>query len=380
MSSLATFACNPERTKGRIFSENYHDYRNNFQRDRDRIIHSNSFRRLEYKTQVFVNDHGDHYRTRLTHSLEVASVARQIARALKISEDLSESIALAHDIGHPPFGHAGEDALKKCMIDYQGFCHNAHAVKLLTKLEQRYFEFDGLNLCWETIEGVAKHNGPIANPPEAIFEYNLVNDLELTKYSSAEAQVAAVADDISYHSHDLEDGIRAGFFLIDDLKSIDLLSEIIISLEKKYGKNDPDRLVYETVRELSHLVIADLLFNTEKELEKNSVKLESDIRNAGKKIVSLSDSMELENKKIKDFLYKNMYNHESMSNQRNEAKNIIKSLFEFYVEFPEKLPYKWLNNYQNLPNQQKKYRLVCDYIAGMTDRYAYNLYSSELKL
>ena len=259
---LSHLVSNPKKTKGRLFPENLNDHRNNFQRDRERIIHSNSFRRLEYKTQVFINYEGDHYRTRLTHSLEVASNSRSIAKALGVNEDLAETIALAHDLGHPPFGHAGEDALDDAMKENGGFCHNAHAIKLLTHIEQRYAAFSGLNLCWETLEGIAKHNGPIKNAPKSLLEYNNIHDLELDKFSSIESQIAAIADDISYHSHDLEDGVRASMFCIEDLKSIPFLSKIIDHFYNIHPKLDINILVYELVRELSHLMINDLINNS----------------------------------------------------------------------------------------------------------------------
>jgi dGTPase len=363
----ASFSCNPSKTRGRLFNEENIDHRNNFQRDRERIIHSNSFRRLEYKTQVFVNHEGDHYRTRLTHSLEVASNARSIARALGASEDLAESIALAHDLGHPPFGHAGEDALNEVMLQYGGFCHNAHAIKLLTKIEKRYAAFDGLNLCWETLEGVAKHNGPIDSPPKSLMEYNEIHDLELSKFSSIEAQIAAIADDISYHSHDIEDGIRALMFDIDSLRSIEILDVIIKKIKNLYTNLTLDRLVYETARELSHIMISDIISNTVYNIAKLSINSEQDVRDCETQLVVLSKEMYKANQQIREFLYKNMYLHEKMKDQREEAKNIVRNLFRKYMEDPDRLPDSWR---ENIGSEYSKAQIVGDYIAGMTDRYA----------
>jgi dGTPase len=360
-------ACNPSQTRGRLFYEENLDHRSNFQRDRERIIHSNSFRRLEYKTQVFVNHEGDHYRTRLTHSLEVASNARSIARALEVSEDLSELIALAHDLGHPPFGHAGEDALNQAMKSFGGFCHNAHAIKLLTKIEKRYASFDGLNLCWESLEGIAKHNGPIKNPPKSLMEYDKIHNLELNHFASLEAQIAAIADDISYHSHDIEDGIRAGMFDIQDLRMIEILDVIISDIEKHHPALAVERLVYEAVRRLSHIMIGDIIANTLLNIKNIGVKSELDVRNCDKQIVTLSPNMHSENQKIRAFLYDNMYLHERMNSQRAESKAVVLGLFEVYMMYPEKLPDSWRID---IVSEESKAEIVGDYIAGMTDRYA----------
>jgi dGTPase len=360
---LSSFACNHSNSRGRLFLEQNIDHRNNFQRDRERIIHSNSFRRLEYKTQVFVNHEGDHYRTRLTHSLEVASNARSIARALGASEDLAESIALAHDLGHPPFGHAGEDALNTAMNSYGGFCHNAHAIKLLTKIERRYAAFDGLNLCWETLEGVAKHNGPIESPSKSLMEYDGIHNLELDKFSSIEAQIAAISDDISYHSHDIEDGIRAGMFDVESLRAIKILDKIISGIRT----SEVDRLVYETVRELSHIMTGDIISNTQMNIQNTGIKSEFDVRNCGRQLVSLSHEMHDANQQIRAFLYKNMYLHEKMNSQRRESKLVVENLFAIYMEKPEMLPDSWR---ADITSEVSKAQVVGDYIAGMTDRYA----------
>ena len=364
----SSYSCEPFKTRGRLFLEQNTDHRNNFQRDRERIIHSNSFRRLEYKTQVFVNHEGDHYRTRLTHSLEVASNARSIARALGVSEDLAESIALAHDLGHPPFGHSGEDALNESMLAYGfEFCHNAHAIKLLTKIERRYAAFDGLNLCWETLEGIAKHNGPIENPPKSLTEYDQIHHLELHKFSSIEAQIASIADDISYHSHDIEDGIRAGMFDINSLRRIEILEWIIKDVEALYPNLDIDRFVYETIRELSHIMIGDIIDHTTLNIKKFGIKSEQDVRDSSAHIVSLSPKMHEANQQIREFLYKNMYLHEKMSSQREEAKSIVRNLFHIYMQDPKKLPDRWRDS---IDSEYSKVQIVGDYIAGMTDRYA----------
>ena len=305
---LASFASNPLNTKGRLYPEVSTPYRNEFQRDKDRIIHSNAFRRLEYKTQVFINHEGDHYRNRLTHSVEVASVARSLAGALGLFEDLAECIALAHDLGHTPFGHAGEDALNESMKTYGGFSHNAHTIKILTSLEQRYAAYDGLNLTWEVLDGIAKHNGPLTGKlDEAISEYNQIQDLYLDQYSSAEAQVAALSDDIAYNGHDLEDGIRSGLIDIDSLEEIKFLHEYISGIKKKYPDLDPKRMIYETIRHLNHYLINDLLTASRANIIKYKVQTPEDVRLLGRPLIEFSEEGLAQMNLIRKFLTTNIH-------------------------------------------------------------------------
>jgi dGTPase len=367
---LANFACDPIKTRGRLHPELPTPYRNEFQRDKDRIIHSNAFRRLEYKTQVFVNHEGDHYRNRLTHSIEVASVARSIAEALNLSPDLAETISLAHDMGHTPFGHAGEDALNSCMKNYGGFCHNAQSIKLLTFLEQRYAAYDGLNLTWEVLEGIAKHNGPvIESVPEAIIAYNAKHDLELNTYASAEAQVSSLSDDIAYQGHDIEDAVRAELLRVEDLEEIDFLADYIKRVKTKYPGLHINRLVYELIRYLNHYFVDDLLATTRQNIKDNNVETIEDIRNRSSPIVSFSKAGEERLLTIKKFLFDKVYRHEKVLAMTFQAKQIVRKLFDLYMNSPESLPMDW----QSLVNgkiELERAKIVSDYIAGMTDRYA----------
>ncbi len=366
---LASFASNPLHTKGRLFKETDTPYRNEFQRDKDRIIHSNAFRRLEYKTQVFVNHEGDHYRNRLTHSIEVASLARSIASALDLSEDLAECIALAHDLGHTPFGHKGEEELDSLMKDHGGFSHNAHSIKLLTMLEERYAAYNGLNLTWEVLDGIAKHNGPITlDIPEAITEYNQINDLKLSEFSSAEAQVAAFSDDIAYNGHDLEDGIRSGLFSLEDMQEIEFLYEYIYRIKKQHPSISASRVIYETVRSLNHYLINDLLTMSRYNIRKYKIETVADIRLLNKPLIEFSDEALERITSIRKFLYNNVYNNHYVVVMTMKCKKVIKDLFHIYIDTPEFLPKDWQQKIHD--GKQSKHRIISDYIAGMTDRFA----------
>jgi dGTPase len=377
---LATYACDPIKTRGRLTAEETTLFRNNFQMDRDRIVHSNAFRRLEYKTQVFVNHEGDHYRNRLTHTMEVAILARLVARALKVSEDLAESIALAHDMGHTPFGHAGEDALDECMKDYGGFDHNAHSIKLLTELEDRYASFDGLNLCWEVLEGIAKHNGPLTGElPLAIKEYNKRHDLELDKFSSVEAQLASLCDDIAYHSHDIEDGIRARLLTMDDLCSIEVLKSFVDQIRAKHNNIPFARLVYEVTRRLTHYMVTDLITKTQANIKNNNIVSERDVREFGKALVEFSAKVSAENKKIKELLFEKVYRNHKVMLMKLKAQKVIKDLFNLCMGTPECMPVEWQKRIVG-SSATNRARVISDYIAGMTDRYAIREFESFFNL
>lgn len=367
---LASYACDPRKSKGRLHQEKSTSYRNAFQRDKDRIIHANAFRRLEYKTQVFVNHEGDHYRNRLTHSIEVASIARSLASALNLSQDLAETIALAHDIGHPPFGHAGEDALNDCMQPYGGFCHNAQAIKILTSLEQRYGAYDGLNLTWEVLEGTAKHNGPIKKDiPEYLVEYDKKHNLDLDCYSSAEAQLSALADDIAYHGHDIEDAVRAGLISMSDLRELEFISEYLDIVYAEYPKLHTNRAVYELIRHLNHYFVDDLLETTRNNIAGNNIETIKDIRSADFPIVQFSKEAESRFMVIKQYLFDNVYMHEKVKMMTFKARRVVKELFKQYMEYPESMPPEWSRMAKDQDDTAKA-RIISDYIAGMTDRYA----------
>jgi dGTPase len=348
-----------------------------FQRDRDRVIHAVAFRRLMHKTQVFVSHEGDHYRTRLTHSLEVAQIARTLARALKLDEDLAECVALAHDLGHPPFGHTGEDVLIACMAPYDGFDHNAQTLRLLTKLERRHAAFEGLNLTWETLEGVVKHNGPLTGPlarkkqplPAAIVEYAAGHDLELDTFASLEAQVAAIADDIAYNNHDVDDGLRAGLFDFAAARELPLVGEAIRSAEARWPNAPRDLLIAEAVSDLIGAMVEDVLAETRKRLAKAAPADAGAVRRARAAICAFSPEMEADLGGLRAFLHENMYRHTKVNRARSQAKRIIKSLFDLFFSEPETLPPEWRGRYEGASDARLA-RVVCDYIAGMTDRYA----------
>lgn len=367
---LAAYAADARHNKGRRFAEDASLYRTEFQRDRDRIIHSTAFRRLEYKTQVFVNHEGDHYRTRLTHSLEVAQIARVIAKVLMLDDDLTEALALAHDLGHTPFGHAGEEALREEMREFGGFCHNAHSIKLLTSLEKKYAAFDGLNLTWDVLEGIAKHNGPVKNPPRDLAEYNQIHDLKLHSFPSIEAQIAALADDIAYHNHDLDDGLRAGLFKMEELFHLPIIGKIFQDIYDELQNTDTQRIIYEAIRKLIGAMVMDLIDQTAGNIKSSNVSSVDEARNFGKAIAEFSSEMEEANKQLKSFLMQNMYRHYKVNRATSKARRVVRELFRFFYQEPECLP----KNLQMLIPSQTKAIVVSDYIAAMTDRYAMREY------
>lgn len=371
----ASYACRPEASRGRLFAESESATRTPFQRDRDRIIHSTAFRRLKHKTQVFVYHEGDHYRTRLTHSIEVAQIARSISRVLHLNEDLAEALALVHDFGHTPFGHAGEDALDAVMLPFGGFDHNAQSLRIVTKLEQRYAEFDGLNLTWETLEGLAKHNGPLCSRDDesglaaAMREYNARHDLELYTFASAEAQVAALADDIAYNNHDIDDGLRAGLFSLDDLRQVHMAGALADKLETKYPGLEANRLIPELIRHLINDMVDDLLVETRRRLAELDPRSVEDVRHARHAVVAFSEKMAVHDRELKSFLKKHMYRHYKVNRMASKARRVVRDLFDYYMTEPECLPTEWRAKTEDV-DTSKKARLVADFIAGMTDRYA----------
>jgi dGTPase len=366
---LAPYAVPPGHTRGRLVPEAESEGRGPFQRDRDRIVHSTAFRRLKHKTQVFVVHEGDHYRTRLTHSLEVAQIARSVARRLRLNEDLAEALALAHDLGHPPFGHAGEEALNAAMAAFGGFDHNAQALKVVTQLERRYGAFDGLNLAWETLEGLAKHNGPVTDPPAVVAAFSARFDLDLAGHASAEAQVAALADDIAYSNHDLDDGLRAGLFTLDDLRSLPLVGEAIAEAEAAFPGLAPDRLHHETIRRLINRMVGDLVGETSRRLEAAAPASAEAIRRHGAPVVAFSARGEAANRAIKAFLFARMYRHFRVNRMTLKAKRVVRELFSALLAAPNCLPTEWQEG-AGSPGDAATAAQVCDYIAGMTDRFA----------
>ncbi len=378
LSILAPYACHPEETRGRLYKEQESLSRSVFQRDRDRIVHSTAFRRLEYKTQVFVNHEGDHYRTRLTHSLEVAQLSRSAARQLRLNEDLSEALALAHDLGHTPFGHAGENVLEEAMEKFGGFDHNAQSIRILTKLEKKYAEFDGLNLTWECLEGIAKHNGPIITKknrkaPRAIAEYNKKHDLELDTYPSLEAQISSLCDDIAYNNHDIEDGARAGLFEIEELYDLPFVGDIFIQVMKKYPGISEQRLMHESKRRLINLMSIDMVKTTSERIKDSRVRTVDDVRNLGKPLAAFSKKMTEQNAIVKEFLTEKMYRHYKVNRMTSKAKRMLRELFEFFLNEPECLPTEW-RKMAGSAGSKETAELVADFIAGMTDRFALEEY------
>ncbi len=379
--SLASYACHPNLTRGRLHREEESYSRSVFQRDRDRIIHSAAFRRLEYKTQVFINHEGDHYRTRLTHSLEVSQLSRSLCRALKLNEDLAEALALAHDLGHTPFGHAGEDALCEVMEAFGGFDHNAQALRILTALEHRYADFDGMNLTWETLEGIAKHNGPLIGEnarknkpvPLAIAEYNERHDLELHTFASAEAQAASLADDIAYNNHDIEDGIRAGFFTLDELRIVPAVRVIIEEVDALYPSLEERRRIHEVIRRVVNVMVDDLIAQAQENIRLHKVHEAEDVRALGRPLIHFSKEMEASNAILKDFLMKRMYRHYRVNRMASKARRMVKDLFCFFHCEPECLPTDWRSKADQAGSEATA-RLVCDFVAGMTDRFAIQEY------
>lgn len=375
---LETYAVDENKSRGRHHEENYDDskYRSVFGRDRDRIISSASFRRLQQKTQVFSNDGnlnygGDHFRTRLTHSLEVAQIARWIAGALKVNKDLAEIVSLAHDLGHPPFGHAGEDALQEKMKNFGGFSHNAHTLKIITQIESYAIDYPGLNLSWEMLEGVVKHNGPITTSANSyITQYNSEYDLDLTRFSSLEAQISAISDDIAYNNHDIEDGLRAGLFVVEDILQLPLIGEIYLELLKKYPNIQRKTLVAEAKKRLVQSMVLDLVKNTQKNLLDHKISTQEDIRNSRTQLVNFSTEMEEIHQSLKKFLRKNMYKHPKVNEMTARARDVISFLFDFYFEHPQNLPEQQQNLALKISDEKELAVFVSDYIAGMTDRFA----------
>ena len=367
--SLAPYAVRAETARGRLHLEPEAPTRSPWQRDRDRIIHSSAFRKLQYKTQVFVNHEGDFFRTRLTHSIEVAQIARSIARALDLNEDLAEALALAHDLGHPPFGHAGEEALNAAAKPFGGFDHNAQSLRVVTLLESRYAAFDGLNLTWETLEGLVKHNGPLGRVSGYIAEYDQRQRLELSTHASAEAQAAALADDIAYHSHDLDDGMRALLFGPEDIAHLPVVGEALAAARRASLDVPPPRLRHETIRRVIDALVSDLLLETGRRIAALEPRDSNAIRRAKKVVVGFSPAMADANLVIKDFLTSRMYRHWRVNRMSRKARHLIESLFALLHTQPSLLPDDWRAR-AGEGGTPRAAVTVCDYIAGMTDRYA----------
>ncbi len=366
----AAFASDPTSARGRRWPENEMSFRSCFQRDRDRIIHASAFRRLKHKTQVFVEHEGDYYRTRLTHSIEVAQVARTIAGALGLNDELTEAVALAHDLGHPPFGHTGEDALQALMNPYGGFDHNAQAIRIVTRLECHYADFDGLNLTWECLEGIAKHNGPVTGDlPYALAEYDAEHDLELGTHASAEAQVAALSDDIAYNNHDLHDGLRAGLFDEGDLMALPLVGLAFAEVDAAYPGLDPMRRRHEALRRVFGAMVSDVVETSTGILNQSGARCVADIRHLGRPVIRFSDAMWDDLQHIRYFLFKNMYRAPSVMVKREEVTGVVSDLFPLFLDQPEVLPEGWLDHV-DVADKTARARSVSDYISGMTDRYA----------
>ena len=370
---LAPYAVRAETSRGRLHPEPEAPTRSPWQRDRDRVIHSSAFRKLQYKTQVFVNHEGDFYRTRLTHSIEVAQIARSAARALGLDEDLAEALALAHDLGHPPFGHAGEEALNLAMKPHGGFDHNAQSLRIVTLLESRYATFDGLNLTWESLVGLVKHNGPLRNPPGYIADYNDRQKLDLGTHASAEAQVASVADDIAYHSHDLDDGMRARLFGPDDIAHLPVVGEALRAARIASLDVPPPRLRHETIRRVIDAMVTDLLAETRRRLAKLAPKDVDAIRRSKQPVVGFSMAMAEANHVIKDFLHARMYRHWRVNRMSTKARRLTEELFRLLHQEPSLLPDDWRAR-AGEAGTARAATTVGDYVAGMTDRYAMDEY------
>jgi dGTPase len=378
----APYASEPGKSRGRLYPEAPSPTRNDFRRDCDRIIHATAFRRLAHKTQVFVFHEGDHFRTRLTHTLEVTQIARSLARALGLDEDLAEALALAHDLGHPPFGHAGERALDRCLNAFGGFDHNAQTLRVVTSLERRYAAFDGLNLTWETLEGLVKHNGPLTDRdgtpmgryrergvPQAIVSYGCRQDLELWSHASAEAQVAALADDIAYDAHDIDDGLRAELFTLDDIAEVALVREVLDETRAATAGLDPQRLAHELVRRLLTRLIEDVIGETGRRLRALAPRSVQDVRHAGTPVGAFSAGMGEVDRAIKGFLRPRMYRHARIVRIMSEAEDVVCDLFAHYLQKPADLPPEWAHGIDE-GDGDGRMRRIADFIAGMTDRYA----------
>ncbi|ANV25103.1 deoxyguanosinetriphosphate triphosphohydrolase [Rhizobium pusense] len=375
----AVFASDPWTTRGRLFPEEGSLTRSEFQRDRDRIVHTTAFRRLKHKTQVFISPDGDHYRTRLTHTIEVAQIARALARALKLDEDLAEGVALVHDFGHTPFGHTGEDALDAVLLPYGGFDHNAQSLRIVTKLERRYAEYDGINLTWETLEGLVKHNGPLVNAkgegikgpvPLPILEYCELQDLEIGSYASLEAQVAAIADDIAYNTHDIDDGLRAGYLTFEMLEEVPFLSGLMAQVRAKYPVLDKERFANEIMRrQITHMV-EDVIGVAQQNLARLKPQRAADIRAADFTVATFSPEMAETDRQIKKLLFAHIYRHPDIMRIRAGATQIVTDLFHRYMETPAEMQsHYWVDSISGM-SVAAKARHVGDYLAGMTDSYA----------
>lgn len=377
-----SYAQKASASKGRLFDEQESAHRSAFQRDRDRIIHTSAFRRLQFKTQVFVNHEGDHFRNRLTHTIEVAQIARTLSKALGLNEELAESLALSHDLGHTPFGHCGEDVLNQCLSDIGGFEHNAQSLKIVTKLERRYADFDGLNLTWEALEGLVKHNGPLIDSsgkptkkyqkngvPHYVNEFCQSFDLEIDKYANLEAQVAACADDVAYNNHDIDDGLRAGLFVFEDLYDLPIFGDVLREVKNEYAQISSTRQMHEANRRLIGLMVENILNNTQNNVDRFNIQTPDDIHNAPQAIGNFSDEILAAIKNLQAFLMENMYRAKSVAKERVVAAQIIEDLFEIYLKFPENLPEDWQIDFDAVESEVSK-RKIGDFIAGMTDRYA----------
>ena len=367
----APYATDPGQVRGRLYPEEESLFRSPFQRDRDRIIHASAFRRLKHKTQVFIEHEGDYFRTRLTHSIEVAQVARTVAAALELNVELTEAVALAHDLGHTPFGHTGEDALDRLMQPYGGFDHNAQALRIVTSLERHYAEWDGLNLTWETLEGIAKHNGPVTgNIPYALALYNERHDLELHTHASAEAQAAALADDIAYNNHDLHDGLRAELFSTDELAELPVLHDCFAEVDRKYPGLNYYRRRHEALRRFFGILVEDVIVVSRRNLAELAPASVHDVRHAGRMMVQFTPSLWEDLKVIRKFLFTRMYRAPVVIEMREAVTHMIDELFPFFMENPSELPKQWRKDVACAGNQTELARIVSDYIAGMTDRFA----------
>ncbi len=380
----AAYSCHPGESRGRLHPESPSPTRSEFQRDRDRIIHSTAFRRLTHKTQVFIYHEGDHFRTRLTHTLEVSQIARALARSLGLDEDLAEAVALSHDLGHTPFGHTGEDALESCLAPYGGFDHNAQALRIVTRLERRYAAYDGLNLTLETLEGLVKHNGPLLDPaghpterhhgrgvPAAILEYDALQSLGLSTYASAEAQAAAIADDIAYNAHDLDDGLRAGILDPEEVRSVPFIDGLLREIDSGGVSLDPSRRTHELTRRVITRLVEDVLGESAARIAALAPESAEDIRLAGHPVVAFSAAMGEADRSIKAFLFPKLYKHPRLMSVRRDAESVVRDLFGRFTGEPQLLPPDWRTDLDGA-SDPKLARRIGDYIAGMTDRYALN--------
>jgi len=368
---MQPFASDPRQSRGRLFSEEESTFRTCYQRDRDRIIHASAFRRLKHKTQVFIEHEGDYYRTRLTHSIEVAQVARTIAGVLGLNTELTEALALAHDLGHPPFGHTGEEALARLMAPHGGFDHNAQAIRIVTSLERHYADFDGLNLTWETLEGLAKHNGPVTGDlPWALADYQAQHDLELDTHASAEAQVAAIADDVAYNHHDLHDGLRAELFSTDELAELPILEDCFAEVDRLYPGLNYYRRRHEALRRFFGLLVEDVIGVARANLSEIAPEGVADIRRAGRGVIRFSPGLWRDLEVIRRFLFERMYRAPTVVKMRADVTDVVNDLFPFFMDHSDQLPKQWRKDVEEAEGETALARIVSDYIAGMTDRFA----------